>query len=102
APWPVRIYLPWTEVPWQQVRPGPYHGYAVLWYRQGGSDRLAFLRPDGSLADAAAVAVELGLPVAFEPPVPGEPTTASDCWAEEGSIKICWKIDGAKGCVKFG
>jgi hypothetical protein len=93
---PNRLFLPYAEVLGQ---PGPYRAYAVLWHDDGTGRRVWLVQPDGSLLDAAQVSQQLGIPVAFEPLAASDPTVASEVWAEQGSKKICWKIDGVKGCI---
>jgi hypothetical protein len=82
----------------------PYKGYAVMWRLEAGNRQAWLVRPDGSLADAAAVARDLGLAagdIEFEAVVDsGEPRLGAAVWAETGSKKNCWGIDGLEFCMK--
>lgn len=82
----------------------PFQSYAVMWRTEGGAPRAWLVRPDGSLADGAAVARDLGLPgdaIEFEAVVEEpEPRLGAAVWAEAGSKKHCWGVDGLRWCLK--
>jgi uncharacterized delta-60 repeat protein len=102
--WPHAMFLPSLS----ETRAGgdawAYRGYAVLWRSEAGTPRAWLVRPDGSLASAADVARDLGLPVGsivFEDVLPAlEPSLNPVVWAEQGSKKVCWGFDGFKWCQK--
>ncbi len=97
-PWPNRMFLPWMSGP-GGGQPWQYAGYAVAWRNEAGSPRMWLVRDDRWLS-AGEVSALLGTDVEYEPVTVGEPTIASECWWEQGSRKICWSVDGLRGCIK--
>lgn len=83
--------------------PSPFMSYAVLLEQADASARAWLVRPDGSRADAADVARDLGLApdaIEFEAvDFTAEPRLGSAVWSESGSKKTCWGLDGIKWCL---